>query len=75
MTTVASRRVGNAVVRNRAKRVLRAAAAEVGIAPGVDVALVARAGTAATTSTVVAAELRSMFPADSGVGAAREVVS
>ena len=46
----ASRRVGNAVVRNRAKRRLRAAAAAVlprcG-AEGVDYVLIARAGTAA----------------------------
>lgn len=45
----ASRKVGNAVVRNRAKRRLRAAAAEVlprAARPGSDYVLVARAGTA-----------------------------
>lgn len=44
----ASRKVGNAVVRNRAKRRLRAAAAEVLVGhgqPGVDYVLIARAGT------------------------------
>lgn len=71
VTAVASRRVGNAVVRNRAKRVLRAAAAEVGVAAGVDVALVARHGTAGATSVEVAEELRTLFPA--GLGAAQEV--
>jgi ribonuclease P protein component len=46
----ASRKVGNAVVRNRAKRRLRAAAAEVLARegrPGTDYVLVARAGTGA----------------------------
>jgi len=44
----ASRKVGNAVVRNRAKRRLRAAASEVlasGGRPGTDYVLIARAGT------------------------------
>lgn len=44
----ASRKVGNAVVRNRAKRRLRAAAAEVlarAGRPGTDYVLIARAGT------------------------------
>jgi ribonuclease P protein component len=46
----ASRKVGNAVVRNRAKRRLRAAAAEVLARdgrPGTDYVLIARAGTGA----------------------------
>ncbi len=67
VTAVASRRVGNAVQRNRAKRVLRAALAATGLADGVDVALVARRGATTATSTEVAAELRYLFPA--GVGA------
>lgn len=71
LTAVASRRVGGAVQRNRAKRVLRAAAATVGMADGVDIALVARRATARTTSPAVAAELRELFPA--GIGAAAEV--
>ena len=44
----ASRRVGNAVVRNRAKRRLRTAAAAIlpqGGRPGTDYVLIARAGT------------------------------
>lgn len=52
---VAGKRLGNAPLRNRCKRVLRASAAQLG-APwgGFDVALIARAGTA----TASAAELR-----------------
>jgi ribonuclease P protein component len=45
----ASRKVGNAVIRNRAKRRLRAAAAEILSdegSPGTDYVLIARAGTA-----------------------------
>lgn len=66
MTAVASKRVGNAVERNRAKRVLRAATAQVGVADGVDVAVVARQRAVSASSDEVAAELRAMFPA--GVG-------
>lgn len=73
LTAVASRRVGGAVQRNRAKRVLRAAAAEVGVADGVDVALVARRAASETSSTAVAAELRRLFP--EGIGARTEVAS
>ena len=73
MTAVASRRVGNAVERNRAKRVLRAAVADVGIARGVDVAVVARRGAVHASSTTVAAELRAAWP--SGIGAAAVVSS
>ena len=67
MTAVASRRVGNAVARNRAKRVLRAAAAEVGLGAGVDVALVARRAVLGASATEVAEELRGLFP--HGIGA------
>lgn len=63
VTAVASRRVGGAVQRNRAKRVLRAAAAAVRIAPGVDVALVARRATPQASAVAVAEELRDLFPA------------
>ncbi len=43
---IAGKRLGNAVVRNRCKRVLRAAVRRSGGPwPGVDVALIARAGT------------------------------
>lgn len=58
VAVVASRRVGGAVERNRAKRVLRAAAASVVLPPGVDVAIVARAATPAASSTTARAELR-----------------
>ena len=71
MTAVASRRVGNAVARNRAKRVLRAAVAAVGLAPGVDVAVVARAGAVHASSNEVATELRALFP--DGIGTREEV--
>lgn len=70
-TAVAARRVGGAVARNRAKRVLRAAAAEVGVADGVDVALVARPATPRVTTSVVVAELRAAWP--TGLGARHEV--
>lgn len=42
VAVVASRKVGKAVARNRAKRVLREAARHVAWRPGVDVVLVAR---------------------------------
>ena len=61
------------MARNRAKRVLRAAAAEVGVAPGTDVALVARRGTGEAGTTVVAAELRAHFP--DGIRAVTRVAS
>lgn len=64
---VASRKVGGAVQRNRAKRVLRAAVAATGIADGVDVAVVARRAAVTSSSSEVAAELRQLFPG--GVGA------
>ena len=73
MTAVASRRIGNAVARNRAKRVLRAAVADVGLAEGVDVALVARRAVLGAKATDVAAELRTLFPG--GVGVREEVAS
>ena len=66
VTAVASRKVGGAVQRNRAKRVLRAAAATVEIRPGVDVALVARRGATTCSTADVVAEIEHMFP--SGVG-------
>jgi ribonuclease P protein component len=56
----ASRKVGNAVVRNRAKRRLRAAAAEVlsrAGRPGMDYVLIARAGTGARTYVALLADL------------------
>jgi len=56
----ASRKVGNAVVRNRAKRRLRAAAAEIlprDGRPGTDYVLIARAGTGERTYAELLADL------------------
>lgn len=55
---VAGKKLGNAPLRNRSKRVLRATAAALG-APwaGHDVVLIARAGTAAATSAELRASL------------------
>jgi ribonuclease P protein component len=58
----ASRKVGNAVVRNRAKRRLRAAAAiilPIRASPGTDYVLIARAGTAARPFAELLADLQS----------------
>lgn len=56
---VAGKKLGNAVHRNRAKRVLRAACARAG-GPwdGADTALIARRGTGAAAPEVLDAELR-----------------
>ncbi len=54
---VASRRVGTAVARNRAKRVLREAARGVAFRPGLDLVLIARRDAAAALSSVVTQEL------------------
>jgi ribonuclease P protein component len=58
---VAGRRLGGAVVRNRAKRLLRAAAREAG-APwsGFDVVLIARPSTVSSSSTEIAAAIRNV---------------
>jgi ribonuclease P protein component len=56
----ASRKVGNAVVRNRAKRRLRAAAAEIlprDGGPGTDYVLIARAGTGQRAYAELVADL------------------
>lgn len=57
LTVVASRRVGGAVRRNRAKRLLREAARELRWRPELDVVLVARAACADATLGAVADEL------------------
>jgi ribonuclease P protein component len=57
LTVVASRRVGGAVRRNRAKRLLRAAAHGRRWRDGIDVVLVARAACAASDLHAVGAEL------------------
>jgi ribonuclease P protein component len=48
IAVVASRRVGSAVARNRAKRLLREASRHVAWSPGTDVVLVARAACASS---------------------------
>jgi ribonuclease P protein component len=57
LTTVASKRVGNAVVRNRAKRMLREAARAVTWVAGQDVVLVARSATATAALPDLVAEV------------------
>lgn len=57
VAVVASRRVGSAVARNRAKRLLREASRQVAWRPGVDVVLVARAACAASMMQPVRAEV------------------
>jgi ribonuclease P protein component len=57
VAVVASRRVGDAVSRNRAKRVLREAARHVAWAPGTDVVLVARGSCATSPMGVVRDEV------------------
>jgi ribonuclease P protein component len=70
----ASRKVGNAVVRNRAKRRLRAAAASVLPAlgrPGTDYVLIARAGTAHRPFAELVADLEAALRRIGGGGAPR----
>ena len=59
---VAGRRVGGAVVRNRARRVLREAWRRItpGIRPDVDVALVARADIVGAGTEELVAEMREL---------------
>jgi ribonuclease P protein component len=66
LTTVASKRVGNAVQRNRAKRMLREAARAVAWTPGHDVVLVARS---ATVTTPLDALIADVVRLGRGVGA------
>lgn len=61
VAVVASRKVGTAVARNRAKRLLREAARRVAWRPGVDVVLVARRACAASVLDEVVAELTALL--------------
>jgi ribonuclease P protein component len=60
MTVVASRRVGNAVQRNRAKRLLREAARTQDWRDGIDVVLVARSACVSSGLAEVTDELRTL---------------
>ena len=57
VAVVASRRIGSAVARNRAKRLLREASRHVAWSPGTDVVLVARGACATSRMPNVHAEL------------------
>ncbi len=60
MTVVASRRVGNAVQRNRAKRLLREAARALAWRDGIDAVLVARSACVSSGLAEVTDELRTL---------------
>lgn len=63
LAVVASRRVGGAVQRNRAKRLLREAARTRSWSPGIDVVLVAREACARSVLTEVVRELEAAVQA------------
>ena len=70
LAVVASRRVGGAVQRNRAKRLLREAARSLAWRPGLDVVLVARAAAAGASFVAVREELAQL---STTLGLLREV--
>lgn len=70
IAVVASRKVGGAVARNRAKRLLRETARRVRWRPGVDVVLVARRSTSLSTAPEVNAEVEALA---TGLGVADSV--
>jgi ribonuclease P protein component len=66
IAVVASRRVGGAVERNRAKRLLREAAQRIDWPDGLDVVLIARAACADSDMTRVHRELEQLLASVSG---------
>jgi ribonuclease P protein component len=71
VAVVASRKVGSAVARNRAKRLLREAARHVAWRPGTEVVLVARAHCAQAHQDAVSAELADLAARLDAVGGRR----
>ncbi len=71
LAVVASRKVGSAVARNRAKRLLREAARQVAWRPGTDVVLVARAACADADRGSVGGELLDLATRLDAVGGPR----
>lgn len=60
VAVIASRKVGNAVQRNRAKRVIRAALTTISFTPGNSLVVIARAQAARSSMATVAQELQDL---------------